>query len=1017
MVIMASLVNTYGKYQELLGGQRAKTSRFFHGWTKAGRCEMVANAIFEKFNCSWGIEPAEKDLLLDVLNTEVLPKVSETTRKKIQQQLDRVLPAVNKQCEEKILYQKRGELEGIVNIFQLGGFLTKAPDEAEKNKLIHRLHTLFTIKLKGCENTFHVLYLLEKISNDKLLGCIALLNQMNTSAENVGKDIKRIQELVKLVPNEGLIPELLSLDSARANALIEMLEISYQRGSTLLEIIKKVPTKEQKETLIDRLHPLFVINSMIFWMQVEDLKEFPQNEILGLVELINCRDFSSDSRIRYLKAIAKDTPDLVRPIIALFKMVPAKAKDLLEILKVPGGPDAAPTLLDIFKKMASQEQKETLVNQIYTLYSPLRRGHISLPTLNRYLSSFQEIPEQERLDFIFLLNDLFLSRHALINETLNETIQFLKDCPADERKLLVDQVKQFLSNISPARFSPATCEALKFIKAVPSEMRNAFINRIPTRQENYYRSLSGLLYLFLFPDRENRIDESRNFYHTVEELPIQEQVTLLIQAQRCYAGFGPLTRNPLEALRILKERIPADQREAFIGQIPSLVGEVNRLDELENNAKLKVLLFLFQRVPVNERAELVHHLSNLRIPNREGNLERLFGVPADARAAWVTAMNMAHEMNSARRELMDAPHTRLIVNPADFSVEERNPTRPLLQLFAEIDQTHQFPRIRYEGSDGTDIGGLTRDFVTKVFQTLCHPDQNKLPLLAVEGRYLPKVKVGPETLSLEDQLTSYAAIGMLFARAINGDPSLPNGSVTTGTHFHPVLFSMIHALTPDEMTLIPALPEIQLKLARIYLKQQFPQFFKPEGVAEPEIDEEIAQLMNGVVSPRLQEAGLDADFFEEYHVKSVVRATLVIAKSMHEALALPDQWAAIVGNSPEVLRKKIEGSLTPALVISAFGLEDEPEDTRRGMIKRWIREASPQALENFVFSLTGSSSLAHDQRLRADLCESLNNPENAPVFHTCGQYMDLPRYPTYAIFKDKLEISIASSLIGGFGLA
>lgn len=1029
---------TYRKYRELLQAQRAKTPRLFNGWTKAGRCELVAKEILERLVVYWDIDMADKDLLLEVLNTEVLPKVDERCRAQITQKLDLVLPGINKRCREKILRQKQSDLEEIIgfNIWGPAEILGKVDGE-ERNNLIEQLHTLFVEKLNGCKEINCCCYSLEKVSKKEILDFVSLLNRINIPVDHAHGHIERLQQMVARVPDGmRVIFELLNVVPAKATALVEILTLSDAQAPNLLEIIKNIPTQKQKETLIDQLHILFVDKLKeqihIILPCIEEFNNIPGNEIAGFVTLLNCVDvpgYEFNDVLRDLKEIVKAKPDAVRPITDLLRMVPVKVDALIKILKLPDSADAVPNLLDILKKIPTREQKETLIDQIHALFVEHYPVRVELPSLCDYLSSFQGLPENERLDFIFILNDLVLSDKSYKLQKLADYIQVFKNCPAEERRVIANQAKRFLGNLGPHGSDYTPYEAINVVLAIPAEeMRNTFIDQIPTllgEIRSYPRSNAFvLLWLFLFQNEGDRINQAERLAYLFRDLPIQKQIALIFQAQRLYAGLSPLMGNPLDAVVLLKEKIPENEREIFIGQIPSLVGEVNRLNRSTNNVKLQVLLFIFQRVASAERSDFIQHLCNLRVPNIQDHLENLLALPVNERADRVEAINLQHELQNAQSALIHRPLGSLIVDPADFSNEARNPTRPLLQLFAEINQKQRFPRIRYQNSEGSDAGGLTRDFVSQIFQALCHPDQKSLPLMASDNRYFPKVEVAPPpALSLEDQIKCYQAIGMLFARAINGDPSLAKDSVTTGTHFHPNMFAMIHALTLDEMNLIPdplahdSVPDVKLKLAKLYLKAQFPQLFRPHGIEEAIVDEEIVRLTNGEVSQRLQESGVDEDFLKDYHVNSIIQATLIIAKSMHKNLTLSDQWGGIIGNSPESLSKKIEGSLTPDLVIDAFGLKDEAEDTRKGMVKRWVRTASPEALKNFVFSLTGSTSLSPGQRLSVQLCEVLNNPENAPVFHTCGQYMDLPRYETYEIFEAKLGVSIASAMAGGFQVA
>lgn len=1035
---------TYRKYQELLYAQRAKTWRLFNGLTKAGRCEMVATEIFTRLGEEQYRSREEKELLIAVLHTEVLPKVDAQCQAQIRQRFAQV----QDRCRKKILRQKYEDLEKILGR-NLQEILCYAEGD-ERDNLIEQCHTLFVDKLRDCTEQERGLCGYQIVQTGKeSLGFVSLLNRTDIPVVDACMHIQRLRSIIARAPG-GMrgISALLDRVPAKATELIQILLLANEQVPDLLKIIEKVPDKNKKEILIHQLHILFVNKLQQCAMHIANciatLQGMHGNEIANIVTLLSYSKFNKSLVISFifkLREILRNNPDMTRQITEIFEMVPEKTEYLIEILQHPGAAGAVQNLLDILKIVPTGKRKEFLIDQMHTFFLAPWRVSVDLPSLNEYLACFQQIPEHERYDFIDIANDLLLLCQEGVYERFSDYFQCLKNCPAEERRGIADQVKRFLRQASDCECPCTPYAALACIRALPTaEKRDAFIEQIPALFREARSSMHRfdppiLLYLFLFSNEEERTLQARQLHLRIYGIDAQKQATLIVQAQRLYDRLRPLIDGPVDAVLLLQDKVPENERENFIAQIPSLIEEINRIHGLVNNGKLHVLLVVFQRVPSVERVDFIRHLCNLRLRDGQGyldeqaHLESLVALPANERGARVEALNLQYELDNAPAGLGGLRQRRqytLNVDPADFSDETRNPTRPLLQLFEEIDRRQQFPRFRYRGSEGIDAGGLTRNFVSEMFRTLCDPDQKRLPFMKDGDRYLPQVEAGsPQTLSVDDQIKCYKAIGMLFARAITGDPSLGRGDdcVTTGTHFHPVLFAMIHALTPDEMNRIPDLlvddsvPEIKLKLIKLYLKTRYPELFQPKDIDAAVVDEEIDRLMRGEVSPRLQALGVGETFIKDY-VHSIIQATLIIAKSMYKTSALSaDRWRRIIGNAPEDLSKKIEGALTAELVIDAFGLRDEAEETRKGMVKRWIREASPEALKQFVYSISGSTTLAPGQKLQVQLCRSLPNPANAPMFHTCHQYMDLPDYETYEIFKEKLAMSIASAIVGGFSVA
>jgi hypothetical protein len=118
-------------------------------------------------------------------------------------------------------------------------------------------------------------------------------------------------------------------------------------------------------------------------------------------------------------------------------------------------------------------------------------------------------------------------------------------------------------------------------------------------------------------------------------------------------------------------------------------------------------------------------------------------------------------------------------------------------------------------------------------------------------------------------------------------------------------------------------------------------------------------------------------------------------------------WEESKGVSPEVLQEKIQGSLSKQQVLDALDWDAEDEKTQK-FLTDWIQGATDEQLEKFVSAISGSSTLAANQKLKVHLYPE---SENLPTFHSCNFTIDLPRqYPDYEIFKAKLEESLANAV-------
>ncbi|HSX37751.1 MAG TPA: hypothetical protein VLE95_02855 [Chlamydiales bacterium] len=363
-------------------------------------------------------------------------------------------------------------------------------------------------------------------------------------------------------------------------------------------------------------------------------------------------------------------------------------------------------------------------------------------------------------------------------------------------------------------------------------------------------------------------------------------------------------------------------------------------------------------------------------------------------------------------EVLHAPQ-EILVNIDQLG---ENPKEVLENLIDQFDIQHAFPKVRFQtaagidniGPDaGIDGGGVSRTLVTELMKALCHPEppnERKLPMLETEKGLIPR---------MEDplQLKSYRSIGMIFATALR-----PDRLTLTGSHFHPVLFQMIHTLTREEVDRIPLIgdipQDIQNKLLKLYMQSELRQVFGDANMPKEDLETAIHDFLNsGTINNWMRDVSSiesKEGFLSDYQLNQILLATCVIAKSMQQCIETPDQWELVKAPTAEQLQKKVQGALTKELVRSLlkFSRLNEPGEA---FVTEWIDEATPEQLENFVFCISGSTTLTADRKLSISFRDASSR---LPSFHTCHYTMDLPRYESREIFKEKLELSIKTILDG-----
>ncbi|GEM_PF-3799870 len=445
-----------------------------------------------------------------------------------------------------------------------------------------------------------------------------------------------------------------------------------------------------------------------------------------------------------------------------------------------------------------------------------------------------------------------------------------------------------------------------------------------------------------------------------------------------------------------------------------------------------------RRVPGIHRKTVAEQALRLNIPveRRIDALRTLAQMPPSQVRQFVNQANARNVCPSVRasalsalvaqeRENLNHRGAHLIVDGQEL---QSHPANVLFLWTKHFNDYVGFPRIRFMTAgavdmDGIDAGGITRDFVTRLFLALHREDlvdEQKLPVLRVDQTVIPKISQNQEFDMLR-QVTCYESIGRMFAHALQRSESIKIGEI-----YHPVLFEMLHALTAleiDQINLqqlnLDMIPQqIRNKLLKIYLKARFPEtfqqfdpIFQQNVFSQTVLDDFVDR---GVLPQYLTMAGMTRDeFYEGYELNHILLAVFVIAKSMKLHLHWSD-WNRAKGATPAALSEAIQGSLSPDLVVNALPAHFAGEADVMGFLRRWIRDPATtrNQLRNFVWAVTGSTTLSPRQQLLVNLH---GNIQALPAYHTCSCQIDLPIYATYETFQRKLEQSLEHVVAGGAG--
>ena len=414
-------------------------------------------------------------------------------------------------------------------------------------------------------------------------------------------------------------------------------------------------------------------------------------------------------------------------------------------------------------------------------------------------------------------------------------------------------------------------------------------------------------------------------------------------------------------------------------------------------------------------------------------------------------------------------HTMIV----DLDQLKDNPTKVLAEFFNSFGNLTYFPRIAFKTSAGmdigTDAGGITQTAITKMLDAFCQAECTESSRIDTNQGVIPKINSLPknpsksEIKSYQSMYKAYEAIGMIFAKTLmSGDP-YSTRRFLTGQHFHPVVFEMLQALTDKEIETVLIqetqicknitlndFPTIQNKFLKIYLKSEYRSTFGDpnttkeiieegleKGMDPAEIQQQVAAFEqkidtaiddfvdNGTRNDWMEICGIESkeEFIADCNLDETFLAILIIAKSIYQRTIGTCLWYSPAFDTPEKLREKIEGSLTKdqvkkAIILASF-LDEEAATNwlEAGFVTRWIENATPEQLKQFLYCTSGSYTLPPEQPIRIwpTTYSAEKDTGRIPIFHTCGFQMDTPMYSTDELFKERLENSMRLIMEGNEG--
>ena len=348
----------------------------------------------------------------------------------------------------------------------------------------------------------------------------------------------------------------------------------------------------------------------------------------------------------------------------------------------------------------------------------------------------------------------------------------------------------------------------------------------------------------------------------------------------------------------------------------------------------------------------------------------------------------------------------------------KNPKHYLLTLGNHfLLQKKPFPQVSYftngAPSNATDIGGVSRDFVTRLFEELFCPRENNKYFLptapSTEGNIWPTVANG----SYLD--ISYKTIGRLFALCYAGTSSFKTGSI-----FHQDLFRILKIQGIDSYS------EEALLKAFCLLKNlpTLADFLLGtiEELATETLEKTPYLLENEIAMPNGPNAYFSTSENKEHYKQVLVeeakkegrlKAAHFIALGMKAAMTQPN-WREFCSLSTTEIQNTIQGELSSSLIKQRLQWAPSPTVSRgntnrvKELLENWIDRADKKHLSLFVKAITSNTTLGKNPLKM----EVYNRGTNfIPTAHTCYFSLELSaEYESQEVFDQKINILLTEGL-------
>lgn len=372
----------------------------------------------------------------------------------------------------------------------------------------------------------------------------------------------------------------------------------------------------------------------------------------------------------------------------------------------------------------------------------------------------------------------------------------------------------------------------------------------------------------------------------------------------------------------------------------------------------------------------------------------------------------------------------------DLQKLRESPKDVLLELGKDYLLADQaFPTIEYyeegERSDAIDHGGVSRDFITRLLESLFDQTKPENKCLKVDREGFPFV-LNPQD---DNEADCFKTLGHILAICYKQTTALKTGPLFPPDFYRKITLLPWFVRSLDIASIekwhapflayreIPSVYELlksdtienvsQEALEKAYF------FLDAHGTQEDECSQEQMSYAVYFSHKKNQErlrATVASTAKEDKRFQALLFITYALQRRLSEKL-----WTRVQRRDHCELHDRVQGkldakSLIQNLVLSSNNVPQAQSDITFGYLTSWIEKARLEELQNFVRAATGTISLG-TKKINIQLF--LRGENTLPTAHTCSFTLDLPaEYPSQAVFDKKMCDFLAYALAGsGFQTA